>query len=441
VPFREIIGVGEWVAEFSLKYFEQKSETNSLVPSLSESIEIHPHQFKACLLFSENNYNGALLIADEVGLGKTYSAGHIIHHMVSEGLAKKVLVLCPARLVNDKWVPTLKQFHIRPMECFNGRSLHGWLSGKFNRNIMVSSYEKASEMGVSIDEFEESFANGEFQDIDLLVIDEIHNFVQDANLRIRLAKLILNLSYARIGLTATPIWNGTNDFLNIIQLLQPGGNFSSTLEKEFNQQGILFKLFFELMDKSIESERLDSTFDNAKLAFPSGFQQDKVSDLSEEQKFSIRDQIIQLSPFSSWMTRTTSREVFDNRKRIIDEPTLVDLDNTPGEKWFNPDSNQMETTRSEHEIYHTLQQLLTHSAHKLQFSSMPSAYSFHLDDNLPKMGFKDEDKALIQELSNELKEPPHSKLKSVGDKIIQLSNEDYCTGIVIFTHGDQHTRK
>jgi len=429
---RDVSNLGEWVAEFSLKFFEQKFESSSLLPSISESIEIHPHQFKGRLLFAKKNHGGALLIADEVGLGKTYSAGHIIHYMVSQGIAKRVLVLCPARLVTDKWIPTLKQFNIRPMECYNGRSLHRWLSGNFNRNIMVSSYEKASELGVSIDEFEESFAKGEFQDIDLLVIDEIHNFVQDANLRIRLAQLILNISSTRIGLTATPIWNERNDFKEIIQLLQPEGEFTSTLEKEFDIQGSLTKLFFGLMDDSLDSELLNLQYNEVQSLFPHVFDEISASELSDEEKLALRDQITEISPFSTWMTRTTSREVFDNRTRIIGDPILIDLDKSGG-KWFNQDTQQMESTRSEYETYDMLQQLLTHSAHKLQFSSMPSAYSFHLDDNLQNMGFRDEDTALIQELSNELKEGTGSKLKAIGNKIQQLANEDYCTGIVIFT--------
>ena len=432
MPPRSVSNHGEWLAEFCLKYFEQKLESNSLLPSISESIEIHAHQFKGSLLLSKKNHAGALLLADEVGLGKTYSAGHIIHHMVSHGIAKRVLVLCPARLVTDKWIPTLRQFNIRSMECYNGRSLHKWLSGNFNRNIMVSSYEKASELGVSIDEFEDSYAKGEFQDIDLLVIDEIHNFVQNADLRIRLAQLILNLTSTRIGLTATPIWNERNDFKEIIQLLQPDGEFTSTLEKEFEMQGTLSKLFFSMMDDTVDSEVLNNQYGQVQKLFPLVFEDVLASSLSDEQKLSVRDGITEISPFSNWMTRTTSREVFDNRTRIIGNPILVDLDNS-GDKWYNPDSQEMELMRSEYETYNMLQELLAHSTHKLQFSSMPSAYSFHLDDNLPNMGFRDEDTALIQELSNELKEGTGSKLKAIGTKIKQLTNEDYCTGIVIFT--------
>ena len=54
----------------------------------------------------------------------------------------------------------------------------------------------------------------------MVIIDEIHNFVQDAKNRIGLARIALNLSASRIGLTATPIWND-QDFSEIIDLLQP----------------------------------------------------------------------------------------------------------------------------------------------------------------------------------------------------------------------------
>ena len=241
-------------------------------------------------------------------------------------------------------------------------------------------------------------------------------------------------------MTATPIWNERNDFKEIIQLLQPEGDFTPTLEKEFERQGLQSKLFFALMDQTLDSEVLNDQYDEIQRLYPKIFTKASASELSDEEKLAIRNQISEISPFSRWMTRTTAREVFENRTRIIEDPILIDLEKS-GEEWFNPESQQIETTRSEYETYIQLQKLLTHAAHKLQFSSMPSAYSFHLDDNLSKMGFRDEDKPLIQELSNGLKEGVGSKLKALGSKIQQLTNEDYCSGIVIFTQWRPTYRK
>ena len=429
---RVIKNTNDWIAEFSLNYFEDKGGSKFFLPSISSSIEIHPHQFKGRALFEHKSNYGALLIADEVGLGKTYSAGHLIYNMVSEGIANRVLVLCPARLVADKWVPTLRQFELRPIECHSGRSLQRWLKGDFNSRVMVSSYEKASKMGVSIDEFEESFAKGKFQDIDLLVIDEIHNFVQNADLRIRLAKIALNLTSARIGLTATPIWKGRNDFKEIIQLLQPEGEFSSDLEKEFEIQGLLFNLYFEIMNSKGSDQKLDTLFSKVVELFPNTFEMKTVSKLSNEEQIQIASKLLQLSPFSSWMLRTTAREVMSSRKRIIINPILVDLDETPGDLRYNPDTDQAESSsRSERVIFDELQKLLKHPAHKLQLASLPSSFSSHLE-TIPH-GLEGIDKKTAEELSNELREKPGSKLKAIGNKVKELAKEDFCKGIVLFT--------
>src|SRR3990167_7013340 len=57
--------------------------------------------------------NGSALLADEVGLGKTITAGMVIKECLVRGFVNKVLILTPPSLV-DQWVAELdEQFNMK----------------------------------------------------------------------------------------------------------------------------------------------------------------------------------------------------------------------------------------------------------------------------------------------------------------------------------------
>ena len=69
-------------------------------------IDFLPYQYKPVLSFLESPSKG-LLIADEVGLGKTIEAGLIWTELRSRFESRRLLVVCPAFL-RDKWCLELK---------------------------------------------------------------------------------------------------------------------------------------------------------------------------------------------------------------------------------------------------------------------------------------------------------------------------------------------
>ena len=52
------------------------------------------------------DFNGSGLLADEVGLGKTITAGIVLKESIARGLVKKALILTPPSLV-DQWCAAL----------------------------------------------------------------------------------------------------------------------------------------------------------------------------------------------------------------------------------------------------------------------------------------------------------------------------------------------
>src|SRR5208282_5877972 len=75
----------------------------------------YPHQFRPVLKFLDNPQN-RILIADDVGLGKTIEAGYILRELdLRQGQLERVLAMVPARLTS-KWK---KEMHGRFGEHFD----------------------------------------------------------------------------------------------------------------------------------------------------------------------------------------------------------------------------------------------------------------------------------------------------------------------------------
>ena len=68
---------------------------------LSSRTEVEPYQFNPVAKFLEGS-SQRLLIADEVGLGKTIEAGIIYLELKARIPLNRVLVVCPSRL-REKW--------------------------------------------------------------------------------------------------------------------------------------------------------------------------------------------------------------------------------------------------------------------------------------------------------------------------------------------------
>jgi SNF2 family DNA or RNA helicase len=94
---------------FEAQELSSSSEINDLIsygeimPQLEYNL---PHQPEGALKILRD-LNGTGLLADEVGLGKTITAGIVIKECIARGFVKKVLILTPPSLV-DQWVNELR---------------------------------------------------------------------------------------------------------------------------------------------------------------------------------------------------------------------------------------------------------------------------------------------------------------------------------------------
>ncbi len=155
-------------------------------------------------------YNGCIL-ADSVGLGKTFSALGVIKYYQERN--KSILVLCPKKL-GDNWKTFLNNYEDNPL-----------LKDRFNYDVLYHTdllREKGFSNGVDLSRI--NWAN-----YDLIVIDESHNFRNNDARKEKTTRYQKLLDIIRTGvktkllmLSATPVNNRFNDLKNQIALAYEG---------------------------------------------------------------------------------------------------------------------------------------------------------------------------------------------------------------------------
>lgn len=174
-----------------------------------------------------------LLIADDVGLGKTIEAGLIIQEMIVRHRARTVLIVCPASL-QVKWRNEMQEkfgleFRIVDTEYVKllrrERGIHSNPWSSFPRLITSMDWMKAGEGLRLVKDILPSRTTYP-RKFDILVIDEAHNVAPSAasryalpSQRTRLVRTIAPHFEHRLFLSATPHNGYTESFTSLLELL------------------------------------------------------------------------------------------------------------------------------------------------------------------------------------------------------------------------------
>jgi len=156
-------------------------------------------------------FRGRVLLADEVGLGKTIEAGMVLKEYLLRGMAEKVLVLTPASLVGQ-WREELETKFNIACATTHDALLRQDPDAFWSQKRVIASIAQARR-----GEHAQRLLAHNF---DLVIVDEAHH------LRDRLSqsyKLVdgLNKRFLLL-LSATPVQNDLTELYNILTLLKPG---------------------------------------------------------------------------------------------------------------------------------------------------------------------------------------------------------------------------
>ena len=204
-----------------------------------------------------------LLIADDVGLGKTIEAGLVIQEMLLRHRARSVLVICPASL-QQKWQDEmLEKFgldfkivntdYIRQLRRDRGIHANPWTS--FPRLIVSQDWMKSGEPLRLLREIIPAHAKYP-RKFDILVVDEAHNIAPSGStnyalesLRTRMIREIAPHFQHKLFLTATPHNGYTESFTSLLELLDDQRFARNILPDEKQlQQAMVRRLKTDLVD-------------------------------------------------------------------------------------------------------------------------------------------------------------------------------------------------
>lgn len=201
----------------TLTYHKVKTPTARVAYAYATArTTFYPHQFKPLLKFLDGGGRG-LLIADDVGLGKTIEAGYILRELEARKTLERVVVLVPARLAT-KWKREMAQRFEETFEIVKGSHLIE-LANTVERGRELPPFKWiVSYEGARLKNVQEALASAQ-PNIDLLIVDEAHRLRNPASLQHRLGRLLCDLADYRIFLTATPVQNSLDDLWNLLKLL------------------------------------------------------------------------------------------------------------------------------------------------------------------------------------------------------------------------------
>lgn len=203
-------------AQLSLK--GPSGSLGQLSRSLSNSrVDLNPHQVDAALFAVRSPLSKGVVLADEVGLGKTIEAGLVLAQRWAER-HRRVLIIVPATLRNQ-WAQELdEKFHIPTVVLesagFN-RLLKSGSTNPFDQEdrVVICSYHFAANKAEHV----------AMHPWDLVIIDEAHRLRNVYKTGNKIARTLRDSLHAgdKVLLTATPLQNSLMELYGIVSFIDP----------------------------------------------------------------------------------------------------------------------------------------------------------------------------------------------------------------------------
>ena len=177
------------------------------------AVDLNPHQIEAALFALESPLSKGVILADEVGLGKTIEAGIVLCQFWAER-KRRLLVLCPASL-RKQWALELEEKFNLPTRVLDAKAF---------RDGQRSGQAPLNEKAVLILSF--NYANALRQELkaiawDLVVMDEAHKLRNAYRPSNKLGQGIrwATEDHRKLLLTATPLQNSLLELFGLSTLI------------------------------------------------------------------------------------------------------------------------------------------------------------------------------------------------------------------------------
>jgi hypothetical protein len=335
----------------AITHYRLSGKLANLIYSLNTTnTDFLAYQFKPVVQYLDSPISG-MLIADEVGLGKTIEAGLIWTELKAREDAKRLLVLCPAML-REKWrdelldrfgvhsqivgakdlLARLQDLRERPHTSF---ALVASLQGLRPPRQWDDSDDPSQSDPAKLARFLKD-AEVENALLDMTIVDEAHYLRNRETLTNTLARLIRPVSNHMLMLSATPIQLRSRDLFNLLNLLDDDSfpyelSFDQALEAnaplvalrdKILRAPVSQELFLAGLRETIGNRMFD---DNEQIEYliqnpPSSEELSSARGRSE-----IADQLDRINPLAKVVTRTLKRDVQEARVDRLPHTIRVSL--------------------------------------------------------------------------------------------------------------------
>lgn len=335
----------------------------NLIYSLNTTnTDFYAYQFKPVLQFLDSPSNG-ILIADEVGLGKTIEAGLIWTELRAREDARRLLIICPAML-REKWRDELsKRFGVKAQIVDAGELLDGLniaLKRPLDEFAYISSFQGLRPpRGWDKDEDEPGdpppdtktaqlarFLKSSDQVdslFDLVIVDEAHYLRNAKTQAHKLVRLLRQNTQNMVMLSATPIQLHNRDLFNLVNILdEEAFQHEATFDWTLRANAPIIKLRDQIRHSVITQEDFKEALDNSLWT---GLYQrseqykyllknppDDETLASPRGRAEISDQLDRINPLGKIITRTLKVDVQEHR--VVREPRVIKAQMTSAERDF-----------------------------------------------------------------------------------------------------------
>jgi len=193
-------------------------------------IQFIPFQFKPLLRLLRAD-RPRILVADEVGVGKTIEAGLILKELETRGRLDSAIIVCPKALVH-KWRTEMKRFD-EDFAVLDGKTLRYCIDETHRDGVWPVLYARAIvhlEL-LRMEDYTDDktgrrptpglFTLDPPPAFSVVVVDEAHHLRTPATRSFNVAKFLSDVAETVVFLSATPVQLGAQNLFALLHLLRP----------------------------------------------------------------------------------------------------------------------------------------------------------------------------------------------------------------------------
>lgn len=209
------------LTDYQAKYFAhelQRSHANDHVGKLAgllfdAQVDPKPHQIDAALFALKTPFRKGVILADEVGMGKTIEAGIVISQFWSER-KRKTLIIAPSSL-RQQWKQELYEKFLLPAQVVDSKNKDNALlqGDPTSPLVLICSYDFARRHTYQLQ-----------RHWDLVIADEAHRLRNYYTGRAKTAgaiSQIFKMATKTVLLTATPLQNRLEELYGLVATFDP----------------------------------------------------------------------------------------------------------------------------------------------------------------------------------------------------------------------------